>query len=68
MIYELRELYGENVISIKLSGLGGDKNYETITLINDADSLSLRKKLIIKEDNSLAVAEDVNIKFIDYLS
>lgn len=68
MIYELRELYGDNVISIKLTGLGGDKNYETITLINDADSLSLRKKLIVKEDNTLAVAEDVNIKFIDYLA
>jgi hypothetical protein len=67
MILELKYRYGENVISFNLTGLGGSKNYETITLINDSDSLSLRKKLVVKEDNSLAVIEDISIKFIDYL-
>lgn len=67
MVYGLKEIYGDNVISFNLTGLGGDKNYETVTIVNDSDSLSLKKKLVVKEDNSLAVVEDVNIKFIDYL-
>lgn len=66
IVMRLRVLYQENVISAKLTGLG-DKNYETVTLINPSDALSLHKKLIVREDQSLAVVEDVSIQFIEYL-
>lgn len=66
IIVKLKAAYGESVISVKLSGLGGVSSYETVTLMNESDRLSLKKLLVGQEDGTLIVQEDVSISFIEY--
>ena len=62
----LREKFGKTVVSFRLSGLGGDANYETITLMKSTDSLSLKKELVDLEDGTFYVREAVRFNFIKY--
>lgn len=62
----LKEKFGSSVISFRISGLGGDKNYETVTLLKASDSLSLRKRLVDLEDTTFYVEEAVEFNFIRY--
>lgn len=61
---ELREAYGNDVIAFSLEGLGGRTDVETITVLNDAKRLSLRKRLVAQGDGSLFVEEDVTCEFL----
>ncbi len=62
----LRSQFGGSVISFRLTGLGGDKNYETVTMMGSSDSLSLRKQLVDLEDGTFYVREAVKFNFIKY--
>ena len=64
MISALEATYGGDVIDIQLSGLGGDNNYPVVTVVNDTDSLSIRKRLVAFADGSLAAEEDVSVTYI----
>lgn len=66
IVAQLKLIYDQSVVSVKLSGLGGVNNYETVTLLNDNEQLCLRKKLVAQEDGSLIVAEDIKVSFINY--
>lgn len=62
----LRNSYGNDVVSVKLTGLGGASNLETLTILNDSDRCSIRKRLVKLPDNKLIVEEDVTCEFIRY--
>lgn len=62
----LKSAYGSNVISVTLTGLGGVANYEVVTLTTPSDRLSLAKQLVVQEDGSLIVKENVTVNFIQY--
>jgi len=64
MISALEATYGGDVIDIQLSGLGGDNNYPVVTVVDDTDSLSIRKRLVAFADGTLAAEEDVTTTFI----
>lgn len=64
MIESLRQAYGTDVIDVQLSGLGGDANYSVVTMADDTDRLSIRKRLIALADNTLVAEEDVTIAFV----
>lgn len=64
----LKELYGASVVSFSITGLGGDKNLDTVSLIELTDSLSLRKILIDQEDGTYIIEEDIDVEFIQYHS
>jgi hypothetical protein len=64
MISALEATYGGDVIDIQLSGLGGDNNYPVVTVVDDTDSLSIRKRLVAFADGSLAAEEDVSVSYI----
>lgn len=64
IVLALKAAYGQEVISVRINGLGGGADYETVTIKNDSDSLSLKKRLNRLADNTLAVEEDINIEFI----
>jgi hypothetical protein len=66
IIEALQTVYDNNVISFNVSGLGGAQNYNTVTLANQNESLSLNKILTIQEDGTLIVREDVTINFHNY--
>lgn len=60
----LRAQYGDDVISVQVSGLGGDLNLPALSIIDPADRCSIRKRLVALPDNSLIVEEDVTVDFI----
>lgn len=62
----LREKFGSSVVSFRLSGLGGNANYETVTLMKSSDSLSLKKELVDLEDGTYYVKEAIKFNFIKY--
>jgi hypothetical protein len=66
IIIALRSAYGASAITVRVSGLGGDKKYETVTLMRASDRLSLKKRLVSQDDGSLIVKENVIINFIEY--
>jgi hypothetical protein len=64
IISELRSKYNNDVVSLKLSGLGGAANLTALTVVNDGDRCNIRKRLIKLADDKLIVEEDVTINFI----
>lgn len=66
IVDNLKQQYKDDVISISVKGLGGDKNYDVVSLIDDSTRLSLRKRLVSRNDESLSLEEDVSIEFVDH--
>jgi len=62
----LRAQYGTDVVAIQVSGLGGVDNCSVITIMDDSQRCSLRKRLTPSANNSLIVEEDLTINFIKY--
>lgn len=62
----LRKNYSSDVVSFNITGLGGDLNLETLTLVNESERCSIRKRLIKAGDGKLIVQEDVDCTFINY--
>lgn len=58
----LEAVYGEDVISFEVSRLGNDE-LSLVTVVDEGRSLSLRKVLQLRNDDSLAVREDVTVEF-----
>ena len=66
MVTTLRDTFNNDLVNIKITGLGGAKNLDAVTIVNDEDGLSLNKILVSLEDGSLIVQEDVVINFYDH--
>lgn len=66
MIAALKDAYGSDVIALELNGLGASDSTETVTVLNDAKRLSLRKRLVAQADGTLFVEEDVTCDFISH--
>lgn len=54
---------GSSVSSIEISGLGGSDNFSIVKLTNDHNRLSLNKKLVLQQDGTFIISEDVTINF-----
>jgi hypothetical protein len=67
IIDTLSGLYGSDVISFSISGLGGSSNdFNAVTVVNGETRLSLAKRLTAQADNTLIVEEAVTVNFIIY--
>jgi len=64
IIDALKTSYKDDVISIEMSGLGGNKNLNVVTIIDDAQRLSLRKMLVTRNDETLGLQEGVEVTFV----
>ncbi len=62
----LKDVYGSDVMSVELSGLGGTSNHQVITLIGNGDRISIRKKITPQSDGKLIVEEDVTVEFVTH--
>lgn len=58
ILNDLPELKG-----VTIYGLGGDKNYSTITLLDESTRLSIAKELVIDDDGRIMVRDNLNINF-----
>lgn len=60
---DLRELYGDSVPAFQISGLGGDRNYQLVTMAEGQNNLCLKKELIIQPDLTMIVDDAVDVEF-----
>ena len=63
---QLTNAFGQDIISVEVSGLGGTNNYSTLTVTDEAAHLALKKKLTPLADGTLTVEEDISISFIQH--
>lgn len=66
IVSRLKDVYGDDVISVAVQGLGGVVKAETITILNDGDKCSIGKKLQALPNDTRIVIEDININFIEH--
>jgi hypothetical protein len=59
----LASVYGSDVISVSVTGLGGDRGAHVLTLTDDSTKLSIRKVLKLLPSSQLAVQEDISVVF-----
>ena len=64
MTSSLREIYGEDVYGLQVSGLGGIRNIQMFTVLEDSDRCSIRKRLTALPDGKLIVQESVDVEFV----
>lgn len=58
---------GGSALAIRITGLGGDKNYPLVTMADDSGRLSIAKKLTALPDGTFTVEEDVDFSFVKHL-
>lgn len=63
----LKSGYGEDAISVDISGLGGALNLQTLTVVDSSDRCSIRKRLVALADGKLIVEEDVAVNFVRHV-
>jgi len=59
----LAEQYGDDVISFRVSGLGGAEQLSSLRVLSEANRCSLRKRLVALADGTLVTREDVSVEF-----
>lgn len=60
---KLRTLFGSTVKAFRLSGLGGSKDYNLVTVASEQNKLCLKKELVILADGSMTVQDAVSVNF-----
>jgi hypothetical protein len=60
---KLKEHFADTVESIDIKGLDDGSNYQVITLAQEHNRLCLKKKIVLQEDNSFIIKEDVTVNF-----
>jgi hypothetical protein len=64
IVSKLTASSGDDVIAVDVKGLGGEEDYQAVTVVDDSARLSIKKRLISLPDNTLTVEDDVEIFFI----
>lgn len=59
----LAEAYGDSVVAFTISGLGGSKNYELISMVSTWQRLCLKKIIVIEANRTMTVQDAVDIDF-----
>lgn len=52
-----------DVVSVKISGLGGSMDYRVITVIDGRNRLSIAKELYIDSDHTIGIRNDIRVIF-----
>lgn len=58
---------GAEVVGLRITGLGGDKNYPVVTMENDSARMALPKKLTALPNGTFTIEEDIDISFVQHL-
>jgi hypothetical protein len=66
IVSSLERVYGDDVISLSITGLGGDMNLDALTVLSTGDRCSIRKRLANIGDGKLIVQEDVSVEFVKH--
>lgn len=60
----LKDIYGDDVITVTINGLAGVNDAKTITMLNDSDRCSIGRRLTALPNNTRIVEENIDISFI----
>lgn len=61
----IRSVVGDDVITIRVTGLGGLENdFNVITIKDDANRMSVAKTLSIRADNTISVQDAIQVNFL----
>jgi hypothetical protein len=63
----LNQAYGQDVLGVKVIGLGGSANYSIMTVTDRSTRLSIGKTLSVQPNSQLAVKEDISIVFEQHI-
>lgn len=66
VVSSLERVYGDDVISLSISGLGGSMNLDALTVLSAGDRCSIKKRLANIGDGKLIVQEDIDVEFIKH--
>lgn len=67
IVSALKVLYGSDVINVTVDGLGGGLKLPALTVLDDRNRCSVRKRLVAQPDDTLIVEEDVNVIFVRHV-
>lgn len=60
----LKVQVSSDVVSFDITGLGGDLNLTTLTVIDDSERLSIRKLAVVEADGTIGVEDGVGVSFV----
>ena len=60
---ELKAALGDDVYGVLVSGLGGSRNINTMTITDESQRAVIRKRLAIDGDGALIIQDDFNVNF-----
>ena len=58
---------GGDILSVEITGLGGDEEVATATVVDSSNNLTIRKKLVTLSNGELMVVDDVDVEFIRHI-
>lgn len=64
IIDDLVAIFRNDVIDVRLEGLGGRNNFPLITVLSETDRCSIRKRLTARPDAVLVVEEDITFNIV----
>lgn len=67
IVQSLRASVGDSVLDVSVEGLGGEKDYQAVTMVSSTDRLSIRKRVVNLANEVLTLTDDVQVKFIRHL-
>ena len=64
---DIKAATGDDILTVEVSGLGGDKNYPILTLVNGQESLSIAKRPVLLNDGNITVEDSVLFEWVKHL-
>lgn len=61
---QLRQIYNEDVLEIRLTGFGNDNNIRVATIVDQTSRCSIKKRLVALADNTLTLTDDITVTFV----
>lgn len=64
ILSRLVEVYGNDVLGVKMVGLGSEVEITAMTVLDETKRCCLKKRLYVQADNSMIVEEDITVNFV----
>lgn len=68
MMEQLKTQMGDDIIGVKITGLGGAANFSVVSMVDDSARLCIAKKLVSLPNGTFSVEDDIDIDFKKHTS
>lgn len=59
----IKDINGEDIITVKVTGLGGNKEFRVVTLLDGSTSLSVGTLLTMEDNGRMSIADSIQVNF-----